>query len=57
MAQIYRRSGDQQKAAAELAIHKQLEQETAERTERERYEIQQFVFASQSRPAQPATKP
>lgn len=57
MAQIYRRSGDQQKAAAELAIHKQLEQETAERTERERHEIQQFVFASQSRPAQPATKP
>ena len=44
LAQIYRRAGEKEKAQRELQIYEQLQKKKAEETERERHEIQQFVF-------------
>jgi tetratricopeptide (TPR) repeat protein len=45
VAQIYRRRGEKAKALQELQFYEQLQKKKAEQTERERHEIQQFVFA------------
>jgi tetratricopeptide (TPR) repeat protein len=45
LAQAYRLTGDELKAQHEFALHAQLSKKSAEEQERERHEIQQFVFA------------
>jgi tetratricopeptide (TPR) repeat protein len=44
LGQIYSRAGEKLKAQAELQIYEQLSKKTAEESERERKEIQQFVY-------------
>jgi tetratricopeptide (TPR) repeat protein len=46
LAQAYEATGDKTQAQQERAIYKKLSDESAERTERERKQVQQFVFAS-----------
>src|SRR6266446_4140773 len=45
LAQVYRRRGEKAKALQELQRYEQLQKKKAEQSERERHEIQQFVFA------------
>jgi tetratricopeptide (TPR) repeat protein len=45
LAQIYRRVGEKARAQQELQLYEQLQKKKAEQSERERHEIQQFVFA------------
>ena len=44
LAQAYRKTGDTAKEQQELALYRQLSQQSAQALERERAEIQQFVF-------------
>jgi Tfp pilus assembly protein PilF len=44
LAQAYSRNGEKSKAQAELQIYDQLSKKTAEEADRERREIQQFVY-------------
>ena len=44
LGQLYSRAGEKSKAQAELQIYEQLSKKTAEESERERREIQQFVY-------------
>ena len=44
LAQAYSRSGEKSKAQAELQIYNQLSKKTAEEADRQRREIQQFVY-------------
>jgi len=44
LAQAYARTGETEKAQKEFEIHHRLVQESTERVERERREIQQFVI-------------
>jgi tetratricopeptide (TPR) repeat protein len=44
LAQAYRKTGDTAKAQKELELYQQLSQQSAQKLERERGEIQQFVF-------------
>ena len=44
LAQAYRRTGEQSKAQQELQLYDQLSKQTAEEVERERHEVQQFVY-------------
>jgi tetratricopeptide (TPR) repeat protein len=55
LGQLYSRSGEKSKAKAELQIYEQLSKKTAEESERERKEIQQFVYTlrQQNSAAQP----
>lgn len=55
LAQAYRRIGEKAKAQHELQLYERLSKKTKEDAERERHEIQQFVFAM--RDAQPASQP
>ncbi len=55
LAQAYRRIGEQLKAQQELQLYNQLSKQTAEEVERERHEVQQFVYTLRS-PAS-ASKP
>jgi tetratricopeptide (TPR) repeat protein len=45
LAQAYRKTGDPAKAQQELELYRQLSQQSAQKLESERAEIQQFVFA------------
>ena len=45
LAQVYRRRGEKAKAERELQLYEQLQKKNVELAERERHEIQQFVFA------------
>ncbi len=45
LAMAYRKTGETGKAQKELALYQQLQKQSAEAQERERAEIQQFVFA------------
>jgi tetratricopeptide (TPR) repeat protein len=47
LAQAYRQSGDAAKAQQELQIFQRLSKQSAEEDERERREVQQFVFTRQ----------
>jgi tetratricopeptide (TPR) repeat protein len=49
LAQAYRKSGEPEKAKTELEIYRQLSKQSAEQLERERAEIQQFVFSMKRR--------
>lgn len=55
LAQTYSHAGDKVKAQAELQIYEQLSKKTAEEDERERREIQEFVYTL--RDQTPTTKP
>jgi tetratricopeptide (TPR) repeat protein len=44
LAQTYREVGDRQKAAHELAIYKRLSKQQIEQAQRERHDLQQFVY-------------
>ncbi len=44
LAQAYRQSGESSKAHAEVLLYQQISQEKTEETERQRHELQQFVF-------------
>ncbi len=44
LAQAYSRNGEKSKAQAELQIYNQLSKKTAEEADRQRHEIQQFVY-------------
>lgn len=54
LAQAYRRTGEQLKAQQELQLYNQLSKQTAEEVERERHEVQQFVYTLRS-PASAST--
>jgi len=45
LAQAYRLNGDEPKAQSEFELHTQLSRRSAEELERQRHEIQEFVFA------------
>ena len=45
LAQVYRWVGEKAKARQELQLYEQLQKQSQRRVERERHEIQQFVFA------------
>ena len=45
LAQLYRRIGEKSKAQQELQLYEQLQKKNIEKIERERHEIQQFVFS------------
>ncbi len=51
LAQAYRQTGEGNKAKAELQIYDQISKESAEKTERERHEIRQFVYTLRDQPA------
>ena len=44
LAEVYRRMGDAEKARQETALYKQISEQKAQQEERERHEIQQFVY-------------
>ena len=50
LAQAYRQTGDVVKSEAELKLYHQLARESAQRDERERHEIRQFVYILRDRP-------
>ena len=51
LAQGYSRNGEKSKAHAELQIHRRLTKKTSEGVERERREIQQFVYTLRDSPS------
>jgi tetratricopeptide (TPR) repeat protein len=51
LAQAYSRTGEKSKARAELKLHDQLSKKKAEEAERERRDIQQFVYTLRDRPS------
>ncbi len=55
LAQAYSRAGEKLKARAELQVYQQLSKKTAEEADRERREIQQFVYTLRGQT--PAAKP
>jgi tetratricopeptide (TPR) repeat protein len=50
LAQAYRQTGDTAAAAAELQIYDRVVKESAEKAERERHEIRQFVYTLRDQP-------
>jgi ATPase subunit of ABC transporter with duplicated ATPase domains len=44
LAQAYKRAGETQKAQQQLQLYDQMSKEAAQQSERERREIQQFVY-------------
>ena len=58
LAQVYRRTGETEKARREIAIFKQLSEKNNEDAERERHEIPQFVYTLRGQaPAAPPVPP
>jgi Tfp pilus assembly protein PilF len=59
LAEVYRRTGETGKARQETALYKQISEQKSREVERERHEIQQFVYTlSGTPPAQtPASHP
>lgn len=56
LAQVYRRTGEKVKAQQELQLYDQLAKQSAEQIERERHEVQQFVYTLRT-PASSVSKP
>lgn len=50
LAQAYRQTGDAAKADAELKVYDQIAKASAQRAERERHEIRQFVYTLRDQP-------
>jgi Flp pilus assembly protein TadD len=57
LAQVYRRTGETEKARAEIALFKQLSEQKNEQMERERHEIPQFVYTLREQKTPPQTPP
>jgi tetratricopeptide (TPR) repeat protein len=58
LAQVYRRMGEADKSSKEIELFKQLSEQKKNEAERERHEIQQFVYTlRQNPPPQPPTPP
>jgi tetratricopeptide (TPR) repeat protein len=57
LAQVYRRMGEADKASKEIELFKQMSEQKKKEAERERHEIQQFIYTlrSQNPPPQPPT--
>jgi len=55
LAQVYRRTGETEKARAEIALFKQLSEQKNEQMERERHEIPQFVYTLREEKTPPQT--
>jgi uncharacterized coiled-coil DUF342 family protein len=55
LAQMYRQTGDADKARAEIEIYDRMTKESAQQAERERHEIRQFVYTLRDQP--PAQQP
>jgi Tfp pilus assembly protein PilF len=55
LGQAYSRAGEKSKAQAEFQVYKQLSKKTADEVERQRREIQQFVYTM--RDPSPASQP
>lgn len=53
LAQAYRQMGEADKAKTEFQIYDQMAKESAQRIERERHEIRQFVYTLRDQPASP----
>ena len=53
LAQAYKRVGVTQKAEQELRLYEQVSRDAQEEVERQRHEMQQFVYTSRERPAAP----
>jgi tetratricopeptide (TPR) repeat protein len=51
LAQVYRQTGDEDQAKAELQLYDQIVRQSAERDQRERHEIRQFVYTLRDQPA------
>jgi len=56
LAQVYRRMGESEKAQRETALYKQVAEQKNQQVERERRELQQFVYTLREQPA-PAQNP
>jgi tetratricopeptide (TPR) repeat protein len=50
LAQLYRQNGETPKAKAELQLYEQISAEKTKATERQRHELQQFVYEMRDRP-------
>ena len=59
LAQVYRRMGEADKATGEIELFKKISAEKNKEAERERHEMQQFVYTlrGQGEPHPPAPKP
>lgn len=44
LAEVYRRTGDAEKARQQTALYKQISEQKSQEVERERHEIQQFIY-------------
>jgi tetratricopeptide (TPR) repeat protein len=55
LAQAYRQTGERSKAQEEIQLYQQVSKEAAQRAERERHDLQQFVYTL--RDHTPAVKP
>lgn len=55
LAQAYRQTGEEEKAKAELKLYEEMAKQSAEHAERERHELQQFVYTLRDQP--PPQKP
>jgi tetratricopeptide (TPR) repeat protein len=53
LAQLYREAGEISKARAELQLHEQIAKEKTQESERQRHEIQQFVYQLKERTPTP----
>jgi tetratricopeptide (TPR) repeat protein len=53
LAQLYRQTGEKDKARSELKIYDWMSRKSAEKEERERHEIPQFVYTLRERPQTP----
>ena len=51
LVQAYRQTGESEKAKAEIQVYDQLAKESAQKAERERHEIPQFVYTLRDQPA------
>jgi tetratricopeptide (TPR) repeat protein len=54
LARAYRESGKTEEAKAEIQLYQQMAQESAQRSERQRREIRQFVYTLRDQPAAPS---
>jgi tetratricopeptide (TPR) repeat protein len=53
LAQIYRQTGESDKARSEIQLYERISQERAKDAERQRHEMQQFVYTLRDHPASP----
>jgi tetratricopeptide (TPR) repeat protein len=59
LAEVYRRTGEMEKARQETALYKQIAAQKTEDAERERHELQQFIYTlrgAQATPSAPSPK-